>query len=514
MSATTRTTRVAVFTSQGCKHCRRAKGFLKEKNIPFEEVDVTRTLEPLASSSSVAVAAGDGTTTVLKAIQEYTGRRTVPQVFIAETCIGGADELFGLEETGELGRLLREAEERGQKPLPDAVEAFVSTARDEECASASDDNDDGFDWVRHGELREIGKAVSAARAKSGSGATLSGATLVALLRRETTTTEEEARYLAQELLRNRVLASSSSAESDFRADASSSYYFPATLSSDVYNGAFLWPKAARPASVVADDLRQRILNLYESFLSPDGRAVDYAGLGASEAFADYVRATGELQEVDLRALARDERVAFFVNIYNALVVHATAAEGPPTSVLKRAQFFSKIKYCIGGMTFSCDDMEHGVLRGNAVSPGSVLALVGLRCLASRTFAARDDPRLALVIEDVDPRIHFALVCGAKSCPPIRVYSAANLEEGLAGAAEAFCESEVVVDAASATVTLSRIFKWYGRDFAPTTEGLLDRIFAFRENDDLRNLIEAQGGSSQGGRIKVKYAEYNWDVNSK
>ena len=252
MSATTKTTRVAVFTSQGCKHCRRAKGLLKEKNIPFDEVDVTRRIEPLASSSGPVAAAGDGTTTVLKAIQEYTGRRTVPQVFIAETCIGGADELFGLEETGELGRLLREAEERGQKPLPDAVEAFVSTARDEEGASAGDDDDDdGFDWVRHGELREIGKAVSAARAKSGSGATLSGATLVALLRRETTTTEEEARSLAQELLRNRILASSSPAESDFRADASSSYYFPATLASDVYNGAFLWPKAARPASVAA-----------------------------------------------------------------------------------------------------------------------------------------------------------------------------------------------------------------------------------------------------------------------
>jgi len=45
-----------------------------------------------------------------------------------------------------------------------------------------------------------------------------------------------------------------------------------------------------------------------------------------------------------------------------------------------------------------------------------------------------------VVQPLDPRIHFALVCGAKSCPPIRVYTADALEEGLAAAAAAFCES--------------------------------------------------------------------------
>lgn len=40
---------------------------------------------------------------------------------------------------------------------------------------------------------------------------------------------------------------------------------------------------------------------------------------------------------------------------------------------------------------------------------------------------------------MDPRVHCALVCGAKSCPPIRVYSAVTLDSGLEAAAEAFCE---------------------------------------------------------------------------
>ncbi len=45
-------------------------------------------------------------------------------------------------------------------------------------------------------------------------------------------------------------------------------------------------------------------------------------------------------------------------------------------------------------------------------------------------------------DPLDPRIHFALVCGAKSCPPIKVYTSGALEEGLEAAASAFCEGEL------------------------------------------------------------------------
>jgi hypothetical protein len=59
--------------------------------------------------------------------------------------------------------------------------------------------------------------------------------------------------------------------------------------------------------------------------------------------------------------------------------------------------------------------------------------------------------LVQVVQPLDPRIHFALVCGAKSCPPIKLYSAATLEEGLAAAADTFCASDVEVDAAAKKV---------------------------------------------------------------
>lgn len=107
----------------------------------------------------------------------------------------------------------------------------------------------------------------------------------------------------------------------------------------------------------------------------------------------------------------------------------------------------------------------------------------------------------------DPRIHFALVCGAKSCPPIRIFKPSNLDRGLRAAAHHFCCDnvqqqrpscpqwfwasltllglelcycgcccrQVQVDVTGGVVTLSKIFQWYGSDFAPTEPEILQWI---------------------------------------
>jgi Protein of unknown function, DUF547 len=124
-----------------------------------------------------------------------------------------------------------------------------------------------------------------------------------------------------------------------------------------------------------------------------------------------------------------ERVAFFINIYNALIIHGTCAFGSPASLLKRLTFFGDVKYRIGADTYSADDIEHGVLRGNAASPASLGSLLNIGPLKKPQFRDRD-LRRAQCVEPIDPRIHFALVCGAKSCPPIKLYTPDNLHEGL------------------------------------------------------------------------------------
>lgn len=74
------------------------------------------------------------------------------------------------------------------------------------------------------------------------------------------------------------------------------------------------------------------------------------------------------------------------------------------------------------------------------SPAALLSLLGKPRWAGPTFKA-GDPRAALAVNPPDPRIHFALNCGAASCPAIRVFTPASLDAGLEAAAQVFCAGE-------------------------------------------------------------------------
>merc|ERR1712020_23232 len=77
----------------------------------------------------------------------------------------------------------------------------------------------------------------------------------------------------------------------------------------------------------------------------------------------------------------------------------------------------------------------------------------------------NDPRLAIILPTVDPRIHFALNCGAKSCPPIKTFTGDEVEEQLEVATQAYLESEdaLLVDTAAKQVNLSMLSCGNGKD---------------------------------------------------
>lgn len=81
--------KVTIYTTRYCPHCMRAKDLLKRKEISFEEVDVTEDQEKRDE------------------ISEKTGQMTVPMIFIGEEFIGGADQLYALEQGGELQAKVR-----------------------------------------------------------------------------------------------------------------------------------------------------------------------------------------------------------------------------------------------------------------------------------------------------------------------------------------------------------------------------------------------------------------------
>ena len=91
-------------------------------------------------------------------------------------------------------------------------------------------------------------------------------------------------------------------------------------------------------------------------------------------------------------------------------------------------------------------------------PCAQWALLGMPQRA-RPLLPPGDRRLHCMLHaPVDPRIHFALVCGAKSCPPIRVFDGGNVDRALAAAAEGFLENETQVDERAGVVTTSMILK--------------------------------------------------------
>ena len=175
--------------------------------------------------------------------------------------------------------------------------------------------------------------------------------------------------------------------------------------------------------------------------------------------------------------AESEARAFWLNLYNALTLHALHAAGIKETVLERAGFFSRFAYRVSGFDLSLNEIEHGVLRGNRAA------------LLSRAPFGSGDPRAKLVLP-LDARIHFALNCSALSCPPIRAYEPARLEEQLELAAQSYLQSARLE---GGTVWLPRLLSYYRSDFGDPLE------FARRYRADLP------------AKARVSFEPYDWSL---
>ncbi len=175
----------------------------------------------------------------------------------------------------------------------------------------------------------------------------------------------------------------------------------------------------------------------------------------SERFGDsFCKLTGRLHRVHPGALPTDaHRIAFLVNVYNALVLDAVRAFGIRESIRERTGFFHTAAYDIGGQVFSLYQLEHGLLLGNR----------SIHPRLEPPFGHGDEP-LGYAPASVDPRVHFALNCATKSCPPIASYDEKELDAQLDMATRAFANSREGLDDDGKTLTLSPIFLMHEQDF--------------------------------------------------
>jgi len=238
-----------------------------------------------------------------------------------------------------------------------------------------------------------------------------------------------------------------------------------------------------------------------AFPREDGR-VDYDSLRGSGILAAYREATRRLPRLTPADLAtREERLAFWINLYNGLILDAALANDVQESVQDIPGFFWKAGYQIGGCRFSAFDIEYGILRANAghpTIPGPQIPL--------------GDERLAFRVEKLDTRVHFALVCAARSCPDLRIYSAEHIDDQLDEATRRFINGKgVKFEMEKNTVWLSKIFQWYAQDFDAGWQGIGN------PNPLLAYIAQYRNDTSEAHYLthhqpKVRYLDYDWTLN--
>jgi hypothetical protein len=225
----------------------------------------------------------------------------------------------------------------------------------------------------------------------------------------------------------------------------------------------------------ADVLRYEVYEeLLQKYVDDRGR-VDYAAWHASRLDSSLLNAfVGAIGTADPTGKSRDAQLAFYLNAYNALVIHDVLRRWPMTTVMDEEDFFDGRKHQVAGRSMTLDELEHTeVIR----------------------------PRFQ------EPRIHFVLVCAAIDCPRLRTtaLTAANLEAELQAATREYIPS-VTRQTGDSTVETSKLFKWFAEDFEAHS-GTVAAYLARYVTGDLRALLGQDGTT-------IEFAEYDWALNGR
>jgi len=253
-----------------------------------------------------------------------------------------------------------------------------------------------------------------------------------------------------------------------------------------------------PSKGVACNLMATMGDLKDRYYNLTRGLVDYEAMKNSTEYRGvYQETSAKLQGFNLTKLSSlEEKLAFWINLYNTIVVHGIVELGLRSSVREVSNFFSHIAYKIGEYVFSADDMEHGILRANSRPPYRIFPVF-----------RRNDPRRQFSLNKIDQRVHFALVCGSRSCAPIRFYEPGRIHDQLETATKNFVNSsEVVILPEENKILLSQIFNWYSGDFGGKKK-ILQFLLRYLDPDEKSDFLERNGD-----HIAVEYLFYDWNLN--
>jgi hypothetical protein len=224
---------------------------------------------------------------------------------------------------------------------------------------------------------------------------------------------------------------------------------------------------------------------------------DYAAFAGSSEYEALRAAAEALASFECSALGIGQRMPFWLNVYNALVLHAVVARGVSDSVRSVGDFYGESKYDVGGHEFSLDDIEHGLLRANEPARRG-----------ARRPMREDDPRQRVAPILFDERVHFAMYSACRSSPWLETFTEGGLDVQLESATRRYLGAHIRLDPGCKAMRVPKIFDWYESDFGGA-EGVLSFVIARLERDE-----DVEAVDRKGGRVAVKYLEYDWSLNSR
>lgn len=173
------------------------------------------------------------------------------------------------------------------------------------------------------------------------------------------------------------------------------------------------------------------------------------------------------------------RKTFWINIYNSYYQLLAIREKK-----KQPEIFTEKLIPIAGTMFSLDDVEHGILRK-------------YRWKYSLGYLPQFLPSMKikkLAVNKIDFRIHFALNCGAKSCPPIAFYEYNYIDEQLEIATRSFLSTETEIDKVHKKITVTKIMQWFKADFGGA--------------NGIRSIVSKYLNIKTSG-YAIKFNDYDW-----
>ncbi|KAK8263944.1 hypothetical protein V6Z12_D12G075300 [Gossypium hirsutum] len=199
----------------------------------------------------------------------------------------------------------------------------------------------------------------------------------------------------------------------------------------------------------------------------------------------------KLEEVDPRKLRHEEKLAFWINIHNSLVMHAFLAYGIPQNNVKRFFLLLRAAYNIGGHTISADTIQSSILGCRMPRPGQWLRLL----ISARTKFKAGDRRQAYAIEHPEPLLHFALCSGNHSDPAVRAYTPKNVIQELETAKQEYIRATFGVRK-DLKILLPKLLESFAKDSSLCQAGIIEMVRQSLPESLRRSIRKCQVGKSR------------------